>query len=92
MSNKLEIIKESNGLRFCDCDGIYYIELDKGTVASDHVHDEQEIIYLLKGKAEYTINDKTLVIVAPKKIIIPPKTYHKFIALTDCVGVETKIN
>lgn len=90
MSNKLEIIEESKGIRFCDCDGIYYIELDKGAVASGHIHDEQEIIYLLKGKAEYTVNNKTKIIEAPIKIVIPPKVYHKFVAITDCVGIETK--
>jgi len=91
MFNRIEIIEESEGLRAYNCGGVCYIELDKGAIASDHIHDDQEIIYLVKGKAEYTIGDKKRVIEAPTKIVIPPKTYHKFVALTDCVGLETKI-
>lgn len=90
MYNKIELIEKSEGLRAYDCDGVYYIELDKGAIASDHIHNDQEIIYLVKGKAEYTIGNKRQVIKAPTKIIIPPQTYHKFTALTDCVGIEMK--
>jgi quercetin dioxygenase-like cupin family protein len=88
MSGTIEIVEESKDVRFCNCDGTYYIELDEGAVASDHIHDYQETIYLIRGKVEYTVGDEAQIIESPAKITVPAKMYHKFIALTDCVAIE----
>lgn len=39
---------------------------------------------------ELTVGEKIQRIKAPKKIVIPPDVYHKFVALTDVAGVEEK--
>jgi|GEM_PF-1466333 len=92
MLEKLHKTEEYPGATTISCDSFYYIELKKGTTASDHTHNEEETIYFLKGKAEFTLGENTQNIKAPIKITIPPNTYHKFLALNDCTGIEVKNN
>ena len=90
MIKKAKIIEEYPGCIAYDCDKVYYIKLKKGASASDHEHTHEETVYLMEGKAEYTLKSKTQTVKAPVKIIIPPNTYHKFTAITDLVGIEIK--
>jgi mannose-6-phosphate isomerase-like protein (cupin superfamily) len=75
MPEKVKILTQYEGCIAYDCCGAYYIRLDKGTTASDHTHDDQEIIYLMEGEAEMILGDKKQTIKAPVKITVPPKVY-----------------
>lgn len=90
MLKKVKILEQYNGCITYDCDTIYYIRLNKGAIASNHVHDDQEIVFLMEGEAELILGDKIQNVKAPIKITIPPKMYHKFTALTDLVGLEIR--
>lgn len=90
MIKKLNSIEESGGLTAFQCSSVCFIELKKRAVVSDHTHKEKEIIYLMKGQAELTLEGKTQKIEAPVEITVAPGEYHKFVALTDCIGLEIK--
>lgn len=90
MIEKLLPIEEFDGCVAYDCDALLYINLKKGAVASDHSHNHQETIFLMVGEAEAIIGDKTYLVKAPIKVVIPANTFHKFTALTDLVGLELK--
>lgn len=64
---------------------IYYRYKDM--VAGDNSENVKELIYLITGKAEITIEDSVTTLEAPAKIEIPAKTYHKIKALTDIAFV-----
>ena len=90
MINKVKIIEKTKGCTAYDCDVAYYINLKKGEVVSDHIHDSSETLFLMQGEAEMTIGDKMEKIKAPSRLTIPSNKYHKFKALTDLIGLELK--
>jgi quercetin dioxygenase-like cupin family protein len=90
MLEEVKIIEESEGVVAYDCDKVYYVRLKKGATLSDHTHGHQETVFLMEGEASMTIGDKTEVVKAPAKLVIPADTYHKFTAITDLIGLEIK--
>ncbi len=72
-----------------DCDGFFYVERKKGSVTADHIHKEGETIYLLRGKIEVTIGKASKKIGSPAKFMVPPKAYHKIVALSDIIFIKT---
>ena len=90
MTEEVKIIEQSNEVIAFDCDKIYYVCLKKGGVLSDHTHSHEETVFLMEGEAEVILGDKTEIVKAPAKLVIPSNIYHKFIALTDLIGIELK--
>jgi len=88
MKEKIKLIEDDKGITAYDCDGVFYIELKKGSSVSNHTHKHSEKIFLLKGTAELILGHKKYKLEAPVKITIPENEYHKFTALTDCIGIE----
>jgi len=82
LNKMLKFIKEKNGFKSYQADNfkIYYGE--KGSVAGDNNINPAETIYLIDGRMEVTVKDKTEIKTAPTEIKIPAKTYHKLKALT----------
>ncbi len=90
MITELKIIEQYENVVAYDCGKVYYVEMKQGGIASDHTHAYKDIVLLMKGEVELTVGGTTQRIKAPKKIVIPPNVYHKFVALTDVIGVEAK--
>ncbi|MDP2922360.1 MAG: cupin domain-containing protein [Candidatus Omnitrophota bacterium] len=90
MIEKLIAIEEFDGCVAYDCGALLYINLKKGTTASNHSHNHEETIFLMTGEAEAIIGDKAYLVKAPIKAVIPANTFHKFTALTDLIGLELK--
>lgn len=90
MITGLKTIEECENVFAYDCGEVYYIEMKKGGIASDHTHGWEDVVFLMKGEVEFTSGDTIRRIKAPVKIVIPPGVYHKFVALTDVTGVEVK--
>ena len=81
--NKIKIIKSDERGIIYDCGSSSFITRKKGTIGADHTHEDQEIIYLVKGKIELTIGNETQIVKAPIMFRINSNVYHKVIALTD---------
>lgn len=92
MFEEIKPISEFEGFVVYDCDNVYFFDGKKGSVASDHKHNYPDIVFLLKGEVELIIGNEKHHIKAPKKIIIPSKTYHKFTVLTDVIAIEKKFS
>ncbi|MCX6753837.1 MAG: cupin domain-containing protein [Candidatus Nomurabacteria bacterium] len=90
MTEKVKIIEKLEGVIAYDCDKVYYVRLQKGAVLSDHSHNHKETVFLMEGEAEAIIGEKTQIVKAPAKLVIPSNIYHKFTALTDLIGLEIK--
>ena len=81
--NKIKIIKSDERGIIYDCGNSSFITRKKGTVGADHIHNDPEIIYLVKGEIELTINNETKIVKAPIMFKINSNVYHKVVALTD---------
>lgn len=84
---QLELLKEKPEGKNYQADGFKVLYRNKGVVAGDNSENVKETIYLISGKAEFTLKDKTWTEEAPAKIEFPEKTYHKINALTDIAFV-----
>ena len=84
---ELKLIKEKNEGKNYQADGFKVYYRYKDMVAGNNTENVKETIYLISGKAEFTLEDKTWTEEAPAKIEFPAKTYHKIKALTDIAFV-----
>lgn len=90
MIEEVKIIEKSEGVIAYDCDKAYYVRLQKGGILSDHIHDQEETVFLMEGEIEMIVGDTKQIVKAPAKLVIPANTYHKFTAITDIIGLEIK--
>ncbi|MFA6524648.1 MAG: cupin domain-containing protein [Patescibacteria group bacterium] len=81
--NKIELVKSDERGVILNCGKSNFIARRKGSVSADHSHNENEVIYLVKGEIELTIANETQTVKSPSKFVISPNVYHKLIALTD---------
>jgi len=87
---KLKVIRaDERGIMY-DCDKLKCIERKKGTISADHSHDDKEILYLIKGDIELTVEKNARTVKSPARIEIPPKAYHKLLALSDIILLEDR--
>lgn len=81
--NEVKIIKSDDRGIIYDCGKSSFITRKKGTISADHTHEDNEIIYLIRGEVELTIGDETQTVKGPIMFETPPNVYHKLVALTD---------
>jgi mannose-6-phosphate isomerase-like protein (cupin superfamily) len=79
----IKIIKSDERGVIYDCGKSNFIARSKGSISADHIHDDPETIYLVKGEVELTIGEETKIVKAPIKFSYPGNIYHKLVALTD---------
>jgi mannose-6-phosphate isomerase class I len=80
---KIALIKDNESGKVYQTDNFKIYYRNKDTISGDNSKNKAEIIYLITGSAEITIEDKTWTADAPARIEIPAKTYHKIKALSD---------
>lgn len=82
---KLNLIKEKDYVKVYKGNNckIYYGK--KYGVFGNNDKNPNELIYLISGKLEVTIEDKIEIIISPSKFEVPEKTFHKLVALTDVI-------
>ena len=82
-TEELKLIKEKDAGKNYQADGFKVFYRYKNSIAGDNDENIKEIIYLITGSAEVTLEDEVEIIEAPAKIVFPANTYHKIKALTD---------
>lgn len=80
---KLKLIKENKKWKTYDVDKCKILYRNEWCIAWDNETNPFELIYLINGKAEITLKNKTRIIEAPEVFEFPANTYHKILALTD---------
>ncbi len=68
-----------------DCHELRAVVRKKGTISANHSHDDPEIMYLLQGKVELTIDNEIKDVEAPVMIEIQKESFHKVFALSDII-------
>jgi mannose-6-phosphate isomerase-like protein (cupin superfamily) len=71
--SKLKLIKSDERGEVWDCDKLNFVSRKKGSVSGDHIHEANnfEILYLIKGEIELTVDKETQVVKAPAKLKYP---------------------
>ncbi len=81
----IPIIKSDERGTIFDCDQLRVVMRKKGTISANHSHEDPEILYLIQGEAEFTIDAETEKIIAPVMIEIEENRFHKIVALSDII-------
>ena len=59
-------------------------DVDKGALVPEHSHHHEQIMHVVEGKFEFTLNNKTKVYENGDVVVIPSNIEHSGLALTDC--------
>ena len=73
-----------------DCDKLKAGFRKSGSVSGNHSHDVHEILYLIQGEAEITVDTETQTIVSPARIDFPAGSRHTVVAITDIIFLEDR--
>ena len=79
----VKLIKEDKSGKVYQADNFKIFHRKKDSVSGDNEENPKELIYLITGSAEFTLEEETKSVEAPFVIEIPEKTYHKILAITD---------
>ena len=64
-----------------------HVELEAGAVTASHSHEYEEIIYVVHGKWQIKLGDKTIDLLANQTVVIPPNVEHSSTALEATLAV-----
>jgi quercetin dioxygenase-like cupin family protein len=59
-----------------------------GSHLPEHAHPHEQILTVMEGSVEFTIDGETESIEAPASIIIPPNAVHSGTCRTDCLLID----
>jgi len=61
-----------------------YVDVDPGASFAEHDHPHEQVIHLLSGEFEVTIDGETRVMRAGEVAVVPPNARHRGTAITAC--------
>ncbi len=61
-----------------------YVDVDAGASFAEHDHPHEQVIHLLDGEFELTIDGETRRMTTGEVAIVPPSARHRGTALTPC--------
>jgi quercetin dioxygenase-like cupin family protein len=68
---------------------ISHVEITSGASAPVHAHVHEQVVHVVKGRLEMTIDGERIVLEAGQGAVIPSMIPHGAKALTDCYAVDT---
>lgn len=89
MNKQVRLIKEDEKGKTYQAHDFKIMYRYKGTISGDNSINPEELIYLIDGKAEFTLNGESWVVTAPSMVFFPAKTYHKIYAISDISFIIT---
>ena len=66
-----------------------YWEFEAGTMLPEHSHVHEQIVFVVDGRLELTVGDRTQALDAGEAAVIPPNIVHGATALTRCRIVDS---
>jgi quercetin dioxygenase-like cupin family protein len=61
-----------------------YVDVDAGASFAEHDHPHEQVIHLLEGDFEVTVDGETRLLRAGDVAIVPPNARHRGTAITAC--------
>jgi len=67
---------------------LVYWEVKKGAEVPEHSHENEQIMQVMEGEFEFTVDGGTAIYKAGELIVIPPHAPHSGKALTPCLLMD----
>jgi quercetin dioxygenase-like cupin family protein len=67
---------------------VAHVTLDEGAVLAEHAHENEQIVNVIDGELELTVEGEAHVLVPGKVMVLPPNITHSGRALTDVYVVD----
>jgi len=64
-----------------------HVQLDEGAVTAPHSHTYEEIIYVIYGKWQVTVDGEEKILEANQSLVVPPMAEHSSVALEPTLAV-----
>jgi quercetin dioxygenase-like cupin family protein len=61
-----------------------YWSIDAGSVVPGHSHSHEQVVNVIEGDFELTVDNETEILKPQSVVIIPPNAHHSGRAVTDC--------
>jgi quercetin dioxygenase-like cupin family protein len=61
---------------------------EAGSIFKEHNHPHEQILNLLEGTIEFTVDEDTQIIEAPAAVVIPPDAIHSGKTITACALID----
>ncbi|MCP4674730.1 MAG: cupin domain-containing protein [Deltaproteobacteria bacterium] len=68
---------------------VAHVKLAEGAVLAEHSHENEQIVNVMEGELELTVEDQKHILVPGKVLILPPNIPHSGRAITDVYVVDT---
>ncbi|TFH01551.1 MAG: cupin domain-containing protein [Calditrichales bacterium] len=65
------------------------VNFDKGGIGAPHDHPHQQVSYVVNGKFEVTIGDKTEILTTGDSFVVPPGLRHGAVCLEEGMLIDT---
>ena len=65
-----------------------YWEIDKGSSLQEHNHVNEQLMHVIEGEFEFTINGKKKLCKKGSTFVIPSNVHHSGKAISDCVLMD----
>ena len=62
---------------------VVHVKLAAGAIISEHVHDHEQVVNVVSGQLEHTVNGKRTTLRPGMVLVVPPRVPHSFRALED---------
>ena len=63
---------------------VFYAHLAAGALLPEHSHHNEQVVNVVEGELELTVDGTTYNLVPGKVMVLPPNTVHSGRALSDC--------
>ena len=67
---------------------VAHVKLTKGAPVPEHAHHHEQVVNVIEGELELTVEGKPYSLVPGKVMVLPPNTPHGAKAITDCRVID----
>ena len=67
---------------------VAHVNLDKGAVLAEHAHPNEQIVNVISGELELTVDGEKHLLVSGKVMVLPPNVAHSGRAMSDVYVVD----
>ncbi|MBX2815523.1 MAG: cupin domain-containing protein [Saprospiraceae bacterium] len=61
-----------------------YVSVEQGATLPPHAHEEEQVLHVLEGTLEVTVEDKTRICNSGEVVVIPGNAKHTVTGITQC--------
>ncbi len=63
---------------------VAHVKLAAGATITEHMHDQEQVVNVVSGELEQTVNGKKMTLQPGRVLVLPPRVRHSLHALKDC--------